>query len=90
MIFLVAIGLSCLGVWILGDFRLIEFPTLLNGRLAYPPSQAIPQIRLIYGSRLALMLYAWLSPIVEAAVLYFFVYFIVNGKNLISGAKAVE
>lgn len=42
--------------------------TLFNGKLVYPPSEAIPQVKLIYGSCAVLALYAWLSPLVEAFV----------------------
>ena len=85
----VIIGTMCgMGVWLLGDCKVIDFPTLLNGRLAYPPAEAIPQLRLIYGSRTVLMFYAWLSPLVEALFIYSFVYLLINAKSIISAANA--
>ena len=58
-----------LGAWVLGDLGVINFPTFYNGKYAYPIDQAVPQVKLIYGSPVALAIYAWLGPICEVAIL---------------------
>ncbi len=74
--FLAGYGFLCL--WLLGDFSILEIPTLFNGGYAYPPSEAVPQIRVIYASPFALAIYAWLCPLVEVVVLWAFMFLTFN------------
>jgi len=48
------LGTLVLAAWLLGDFGIIGFPTFYNGKFAYPLDHAVPQIKLIYGSPIAL------------------------------------
>jgi hypothetical protein len=63
-------GYLVLLAYLLGDLQLINFPTFLNSRFAYPPDTASLLVRPIYGSNTALMLYAWISPFGEATILW--------------------
>ena len=67
-----------MGAWLLGDFGVLDFPTLYNGGYVYPPDEAVPQLHVIYTSRAALTVYAWLSPLVEVIVLWAFVFLTLN------------
>lgn len=72
------IGYLFLGMWLLGDLGVLDFPTLYNGKYAYPPSDSMPQLRMIYTSSIALTIYAWMSPLIEVVCLWMFVLFTVN------------
>lgn len=62
-------GCLFMAVYVLADIGLIPyFPTLFNARWAYPPSHAALWLLPIYHSNFLLMIYAWLSPIVEVCV----------------------
>jgi hypothetical protein len=74
-------GILLFGVWILGDLRLISFPTFYNGRLVYPLSEAVPQLTVIYVSRIALVVYAWIGPIAETTVIWMFLLLTLNAKT---------
>lgn len=69
--------------YVLGDFGVISFPTFVNAHWAYPLSRATPVLRPIYSSRVALMLYAWLSPICEAGLWYMLCNAIVNIREFL-------
>ena len=72
IIFFLAAGLFVLGIYLLGDFGVIDMATFFNGKLAYPPADAVPQLKSIYGSRMALAHYAWFSPLAESLLSLFF------------------
>jgi hypothetical protein len=74
--------------WVLGDLGVIDFPTLYNGKYAYPLDHAVPQVRLIYGSPFALSIYAWLGPLCEVTVLWMLSMLVINAKTYASPAAA--
>jgi hypothetical protein len=62
-------GFLFMAAYVLADVGLIPyFPTMLNARWAYPPSQASPLVLPIYNSNIVLMIYAWFSPIAEVSI----------------------
>ena len=75
---LFAVGYIFLGAWLLGDFGLIDFPTLYNGGYVYPPESAVPQLHIIYTSNFVLTVYAWMSPLMEVGCLWMFLLFTFN------------
>jgi hypothetical protein len=75
-----AVGTLFFGAWLLGDFQIIDFPTFFNGKYVYPINQAVPQLKLIYVSRFALTLYAWIGPVAEAAIIWMFFVLVLNAK----------
>jgi len=75
------IGILFFGVWILGDLGLIAFPTFYNGKFVYPLGEAVPQLKLIYASRIALAVYAWFGPIVETTIIWMFSLLTLNAKT---------
>src|ERR1700722_1475512 len=80
----VPIGILFFGSWLLGDANLIAFPTFYNGNYVYPPSHAVPQLKLIYESRVALVIYAWLGPLTEAAIIWMFSVLVLNAKTYLA------
>jgi len=70
---------SC--AWFLGDLGLIQFPTLYNGKFVYPLSHVAPQLRLIYTSRIAFAIYAWLGPIVEVGLFWMLCTVVINART---------
>jgi hypothetical protein len=74
------LGIVFLGAWVLGDLGVINFPTFYNGKYAYPIDQAVPQVKLIYGSPVALAIYAWLGPICEVAILWMLSMSVIHAK----------
>jgi hypothetical protein len=82
------LGVVFLGAWVLGDVGVIDFPTFYNGKYAYPLNHAVPQVKLIYGSPIALAIYAWLGPLCEVAVIWMLSMLLVNGKTYASPAAA--
>lgn len=62
-------GCLFMAVYVLADIGLIPFfPTFFNAKWAYPQSHAALWVLPIYHSNFLLMIYAWLSPIVEVCV----------------------
>jgi hypothetical protein len=82
------LGIVFLGAWVLGDLGVIDFPTFYNGKYAYPLDHAVPQVKLIYGSSVALAIYAWLGPLCEVAVLWMLSMSVINAKTYASPAAA--
>jgi hypothetical protein len=74
------IGVLFFGSWLLGDFQFISFPTFYNGKYVYPLSEAVPQLKLIYVSRVALTIYAWVGPVAEASIIWMFFVLVLNAK----------
>jgi hypothetical protein len=85
---LFVIAVLCLIAYVLGDFGVISFPTFVNARWAYPLSGASLVLRPIYSSRVALMLYAWISPICEAGLWYMLCNAIVNIRAFLGPRRA--
>lgn len=86
----VPFGILFLGAWLLGDANRIAFPTFYNGKYVYPPSHAVPQFRVIYESRVALVIYAWLGPFIEATIIWMFSMLVVNAKTYLVQQKQEE
>jgi hypothetical protein len=84
----IAIGALFLGAWLLGDFNLIDFPTFFNGKYVSPIAGAVPQLKLIYASRVALSLYAWVGPIVESTILWMFLVIVLNAKIYLTHSRS--
>lgn len=82
------VGSVFLGAWLLGDLGLIDFPTFYNGKFACPLDQAAPQVKVIYGSPVALAVYAWLGPICEVTVVWMLSMLVVNAKTYAAPANA--
>ena len=80
----VPIGILFFGAWLLGDANLIAFPTFYNGKYVYPLSHAVPQLKLIYESRVALVIYAWLGPLTEASIIWMFSVLVMNAKTYLA------
>ena len=78
------LGIVFLGAWVLGDLGVIDFPTFFNGKYAYPLDHAVPQVKLIYGSPVALAIYAWLGPLCEVGVLWMLSMSVINAKTYLS------
>ena len=76
-----ALGLLFFGAWLLGDFQIISFPTFYNGQYVYPLSEAVPQLKLIYVSRVALTIYAWVGPVAEASIIWMVFVLVLNAKT---------
>lgn len=74
------VGMLVLVFWLLGDFGIIGFPILYNGKYAYPLDTAVPQVKLIYGSPVALAIYAWIGPLVEVGVVWMLLMCAINLK----------
>lgn len=72
----------------LGDMGVIGFPTLFNGKFAFPPSDAIPIIKPIYSSWVYFSLYGWVSAVCESTELWALVFLLFNIKNVYSIKKA--
>jgi hypothetical protein len=70
-----------LGLWLLGTFGLIDFPTFYNGTFLYPVAQAVPQLRIIPGAPIALAIYAWVGPLAEVWVIWTFCLIVINAKT---------
>jgi hypothetical protein len=51
------------------------------GKYVYPLSGAVPQLKLVYVSRVALAIYAWIGPIAETTVLWMFLLLVLNAKT---------
>ncbi len=82
-----AIGIIFFGAWLLGDFGIIAFPTFYNARYVYPLNEGVPQLKLIYISRTALTIYAWVGPIAEASIAWMFFVLVLNAKTYLSVQK---
>jgi hypothetical protein len=65
-------------MWLLGYFSRLGLPNFLNGRLVLPREDAVAQLRGVYRSPAVLCLYAWLSPLIEACVIWLFTVFTSN------------
>jgi hypothetical protein len=70
--------------WLLGDFGIIHFPTFYNGEFLYPLDHAVPQLRIIHTSRIAMAIYAWIGPLAEVWVIWMLCLFVVNAKAYFS------
>jgi len=84
------IGILFFGAWLLGDANVIGFPTFYNGKYVYPLSHAVPQLKLIYESRVAMIIYAWLGPLVEASIIWMFSMLVVNAKTYLMQQRQDE
>lgn len=84
------IGILFLGAWLLGDFQIIDFPTFYNAKYVYPLTEAVPQLKLIYISRVALTIYAWVGPIVEASIVWMFFVLVLNAKTYLSPQRPLS
>ena len=82
------IGILFSGAWILGNLGLIGFPTFYNGKYAYPLAHAVPQLRIIYTSRIAFAIYAWLGPLAEAWIVWTLCVVALNVKTYFSPQPA--
>ena len=85
---LFVIGYCVLFAYVLGDVQLIGFPTLLNGRFAASPDAAALVLRPIYRSSVALLIYAWASPFLEATILWMFANFTFNVSSYLGVRKS--
>jgi hypothetical protein len=82
------VAILLLGVWMLGDLGLIDFPTFYNGKFLYPLAHSVPQLRLIYASPIALVIYAWVGPLAEVCVAWMFCLIVLNAKIYLSPDSA--
>lgn len=83
-----AVGCLVMALYVLADIRLIPyFPTLFNAKWAYPPSHAALWVLPIYHSNFLLMIYAWLSPIVEVCIWWALIAYIPHLLRLPRGSR---
>lgn len=75
-------------VYVLADIGLVPlFPTFFNAKWAYPRDQAAHWVLPIYHSNFLLMIYAWLSPIVEVCVWWALIAYILQLAKLLGSSR---
>lgn len=81
-------GCLFMAIYVLADVGLIpHFPTLFNAKWAYPSSHAALWVRPIYHSDFLLMIYAWLSPIIEVCIWWALIAYVPHLQRLLGNSR---